>query len=147
MSESGLMLIVSVCALVVAQGLKFIISLIRTKQPDYVLLVSTGSMPSSHSAVVAALATVVFMLEGFSPLFVVSFVFALIIIHDSFGVRYQAGKHAMLLNEMKNKLNMVDDFSFEQKKLKESLGHKPFEVLVGVLLGIVIAVIGYFIYI
>ena len=93
-------------------------------------------MPSSHSAGVMALSTAAGLLEGFdSTVFAVSLGFALIIMYDAAGLRRAAGKTAACLNRM------MEDFYYHDLqsvggKLKELLGHTPFEVFVGALFGI-----------
>jgi len=148
MTPYWLILILCIVSAVTAQILKYLLKLIINKKSDFTLLFTTGNMPSSHSALVSTLAMSVLIYENYQVTlsFVITFVLAAIVIHDAFGVRYESGKHAILLNEIKGKLNMVEDYSFTEKKLKESLGHKPFEVFVGVTLGVAIALVGFAIY-
>ena len=143
MTEPIKVIILSLLSIIIAQGLKLIISGIKSRKIDPTLLITTGNMPSSHSAAVTTLLTAIGLYDGFGYPFAIALVLALVVVHDSFGIRHQAGKHAILLNEMKHRLNMVENYQFEEKKLKESLGHKPLEVLVGVILGVVVALIGY----
>ena len=83
-------------------------------------------MPSAHSAFVVSLATVMFLKHGFfSDEFLISFVFSIIIIYDALNVRYQAGLHAQLLNEIIVKGEL---------KLNESIGHTPIEALAGTII-------------
>ena len=122
-----------------AQVLKFIIFTIRSRKINFKMFTTTGGMPSSHSAGVMGLATAVGLIEGFdSVLFAISVGFALITMYDAAGVRRAAGKTAACLNKM------MDDFYKHDVqaiggKLKELLGHTPFEVIMGALFGIAFA--------
>lgn len=94
-------------------------------------------MPSSHSAFVTSLATAIGMTVGFdSVLFALSFAFAMIVMYDASGVRRAAGKQAKVLNAILEDLNRRE---LHPERLRELLGHTPFEVVVGALLGILIA--------
>ena len=91
-------------------------------------------MPSAHAASVSTLTTLVGLQEGFrSTLFGVTLFFSLIVMYDAAGLRRAAGRHAMLLNRL-----IEEHFKTEQgaQKLMELLGHTPFEVLIGALLGV-----------
>lgn len=122
---------------VIAQTLKFFICVFKGDINIY-NFVSTGGMPSGHSAVVSALATAVGLSSGFnSPLFGVTIAIAIIVMHDAVVIRGAAGKQAQILNRV------IDKFQTEFKyhHLKVKLGHTPFEVFVGALLGIGIALL------
>ena len=131
----------------VAQTTKVIISVIKTKKFDAERLNGAGGMPSSHSCMVTALTVAIAMMEGAdSAAFALAVVFTFVTLYDAMGVRWQAGLHARLLNKyMKNLIGGKDIEGDEESDvpgdLKEYLGHKPLEVLVGVLLGILIAMI------
>ncbi len=141
-------IIISISSMVIAQVAKFFVDVIVNKRVDETILISTGGMPSSHSALVTALTVSIGMFDyhesgSFSLAFAVAIVLSLVVIHDSMGVRYEASKHARELNLIKLRLNLIENIDVEEKKLKEALGHKPKEVLVGVLLGAAIAVLGF----
>lgn len=133
---------VATLAWLIAQLIKIGIDLIKNKTINPLLIVSSGGMPSSHSALVTALAFSIGFTEGFSStIFALSFVIGLIVMYDASGVRRAAGKQAEVLNIfIKNfeKYGIKIDF-----KLKELLGHSPIEVLMGALLGVAIAIIMY----
>lgn len=94
-------------------------------------VLSTGGMPSGHSALVASLATAIGIKNGlFSDLFVLSLLLAAIVIYDAMNIRYQSGLHAHVLNTMKG-----------DKKLNESLGHLPSETLAGSFVGVLVAAV------
>ena len=105
------------------------------------ILFSTGGMPSSHSAAVTALCFACGIQEGLaSSVFAISFILAGVVIIDASGVRYETGKQAKLLNKISKQLFSKDDEEFEAG-LKELVGHTPFQVLMGVILGAVIAIV------
>lgn len=95
-------------------------------------------MPSSHSAFVTSLGTGVGFKEGFgSAVFALAAAFALIVMYDAAGVRRAAGRQAQVLNAIVEDLNRRE---LHPQRLRELLGHTPFEVLIGALLGVIVAV-------
>jgi acid phosphatase family membrane protein YuiD len=121
-----------------AQFYKFLHCLVVNKRIDFMKFVSSGGMPSSHSAISVCLATIMGMQYGFgSGIFAFSVVFALVVMADAAGVRRAAGKQAALLNKL---ANSTKEFRAE-KDLKELLGHTPVEVFAGAALGILVALI------
>ena len=135
----------SILALVAAQVIKFIIFSIKEKKMISKALISTGGMPSSHSSLVSALTMSIYLYHGVNVYFAIALVLSLVIIHDAMGIRYEASKHARALNQIKLRLNLIENIDVEEKKLKEALGHKPREVLAGVILGVAVAIIGFYI--
>ena len=122
------------------QLFKVIYDLITTKKFNFKRILGAGGMPSSHSAVVVGLATLIGKGEGVdSPIFALSMVLAFVVMYDAAGVRRAAGKQAELLN----KLIETPGLSGMQvsEKLVEVLGHTPFQVLVGALIGFVVGII------
>lgn len=142
-----------VSAILFAQVLKVPIYFIVTKKIDWSLLTSTGGMPSSHSAAVTSIATAVGFETGFdSPMFAVAAMLAGIVMYDASHVRFQAGKHAAALNEIRQDLQLFfkeikrwPDLNEAEKiqDLKTLLGHKKSEVLIGGLAGIFLSTIVY----
>ena len=119
---------------------KFIWDMIVNKRINLRRLLGAGGMPSSHSAVVTSLATLVGYYEGLdSAIFALSVIFALVVMYDAAGVRRAAGKQARILNQILNTKNMAGVTVHE--KLIELLGHTPFEVAVGAVVGICYALI------
>lgn len=120
------------------------------------IIFSTGGMPSSHCAFVSSLAVAIGLTEGLaSPFFAIGFVLAVVVIHDSIGIRREAGKHATVLNTMQKEISSIftelakgeeRDIEVVESKLKELLGHEPIEALTGTLLGIVFAFLGFIIF-
>lgn len=126
----------------IAQGYKVLSSLFSEKKLNIKRLWETGGMPSSHSSTVSALATSVGIAYGpSSPLFAISVVFAVIVMHDAAGIRRAAGKQASALNRIGETLSKIFDERFDEEHLKELLGHNPIEVMTGALLGVAVAFI------
>ena len=136
-------LVVALLACFAAQGLKVIIELIKDRTVNFRHLVSTGGMPSAHSALVGALATGIGQTMGWSsPEFAIACLFAVIVMYDAAGVRQAAGKQAKILNQITDEL-FQDGHNLNEEKLKELLGHTPFQVVVGLALGITISMLSY----
>jgi hypothetical protein len=121
-----------------AQIIKVPLEYVLHRRWDWSLLVSSGGMPSSHSALVTGTAMAIGLETGFSsPLFALAFVLAGVVIYDAIGVRRQAGDHARVLNLMIDEL--LTGHPLAEKELKEMLGHTPREVVGGIVLGIVMS--------
>ena len=124
----------------VAQVLKTLIHLLFTKKFVAERLVGSGGMPSSHSATVCALTTAAFMIHGIgSSEFAICFFLSLIVMYDAIGVRRETGIQAKVLNDMIKVLEDMGSDMPPQDKLKEFVGHTPFQVLVGGILGTILA--------
>lgn len=139
-------LLVSLSACFIAQAIKLVVDLVINKKLNVRSLVTTGGMPSSHSALVTALATEVGQQTGWeSPDFAIATIFAIIVMYDAAGVRQAAGKQARILNQIIDEL-FQEKPEFNEDRLKELLGHTPFQVIVGLLLGIAISYMATFLY-
>lgn len=124
----------------VAQFIKFLTKLARDRELDFGCFVSTGGMPSAHSASVSAMAASIGMRTGFdSPVFAVSLLFACIVMFDAQSVRRAVGTQARLLNQIVAEL--LREHHLARQKLAQFLGHTPLEVFAGMALGVVIAVL------
>lgn len=134
-------LIVSLLSCVLAQLSKVVVELIYHGKLNFRVIFESGGMPSSHSALVTALATDIGLSKGWdSGEFAIATVFAIIVMYDAAGVRQAAGKQAKILNQMIEEL-FAGDHHLTEIHLKELLGHTPFQVLIGSIMGIVIACI------
>jgi uncharacterized protein len=132
-------LLVALIACFTAQGLKAIIELIRHRKLNLRVLVETGGMPSAHSALVTALACGTGQTLGWaSPMFAATSVFSIIVMYDAAGVRQAAGKQAKVLNQIIDEL-FQEKPEIREDRLKELLGHTPFQVIAGSLLGVMIS--------
>ncbi len=127
-------------AVFVAQMLKPFVYAVFEHEFDWRLMVSTGGMPSSHTAGVIALTTSIAMTEGFGTVyFAIAATFAAIVIHDAMGIRRAAGKQAEVINEWSRLLSDIHrEGQFNPENLKTMLGHSFSQVLGGTLLGLII---------
>ena len=122
------------------QLFKLIYDLVKTKKFNFKRIMGAGGMPSSHSAVVTSIATMIGKNEGVgTPLFALSFCFAFVVMYDACGVRRAAGKQARLLNKIVETPGLTGMQVTE--RLVEVLGHTPVEVFVGAIIGIVVGLI------
>lgn len=122
------------------QSYKVIHDLIKTKKVNFKRIIGAGGMPSSHSAVVTSLATLIGKYEGVNtPIFAISFVVAAVVMYDACGVRRAAGKQAALLNKIVDTPGLTGVQVSE--KLVEVLGHTPVQVFVGALIGFIAGII------
>ncbi len=120
-----------------AQGMKYVINL-RKDGLQLQDLYASGGFPSSHTASTVALSVYIGATDGWtSHIFVLSALFAAIVMYDAFGVRRAVGEHTRILQDLA-----------QQKKVKyrvrgqsTAVGHSPVEVLGGLLLGAVVGLV------
>lgn len=137
-------LLVAFVACAIAQVSKFFIDLAKNRKPNPQIIIETGGMPSAHSALVTALATGIGQTVGWgSTEFALAAIFAVIVMYDAAGVRRAAGDQARILNQI---IELFEEHELTEERLKELLGHTPFQVLVGSILGVIVAWIGGFAY-
>ncbi len=140
-------LIVPAVSWIIAQITKAIINAIISKKFSFSRLVGDGGMPSGHSATVTALAVMVGLEEGLgfsSPAFGLAAIFAIVVMHDALGVRRETGKQAVSIIHMAEILNDYlneHDQKIKTDKLKVLVGHTPWQVVIGALLGAVVAIL------
>ena len=133
-------LIASFIAWAIAQLSKTVYELIRYRELRLSRLVSAGGMPSSHAALVMGLATATGRIAGIeSAAFAISLVLAVIVMYDAAGVRRAVSLQARILNQMIEEAFQGKPFA--EKRLRELIGHTPTQVIVGGLLGIVVALV------
>jgi len=135
-------LMTTISAWLIAQATKLAIGVIQHRKFDFRWFLGPGGMPSSHVAGASCLATAVGIEKGFSSaFFALAAAFALVVMFDAQGVRRSTGKQARILNKI------MDDIYWQGKiqeiRLRELVGHTPVEVIVGLVLGIIIAVVAY----
>jgi acid phosphatase family membrane protein YuiD len=136
-----IILLTSISSCLIAQSIKIIVNCIKHKKLDLSILVKTGGMPSSHSAMVTSLASSIGFIDGFySVTFALATAFALIVMYDASGVRRSVGIQARILNQMISEMTF-DNPELQMKRIKEFIGHTPYEVVAGAFLGIVISYI------
>ncbi|MCK5012701.1 MAG: divergent PAP2 family protein [Candidatus Omnitrophica bacterium] len=126
----------------IAQGIKVFLGIIRERRFNFKWFIGTGGMPSSHAAGATALATTCGLHAGFdSVAFALAVVFAIVTMFDAQGVRRSAGQQAAMLNQI------LDDIYWKGKieadRLFELIGHSPLQVIIGGLLGVVLASVFY----
>ncbi len=130
----------TISAWLIAQTIKVVIGIFRMKKFDFRLFIGSGGMPSSHAAGAACLAASIGLECGFdSVYFALAFAFGIVVMFDAQGVRRSTGKQASILN------TIMDDIywrgKIQQIRLRELIGHTPVEVIMGLLLGVAIALI------
>lgn len=122
------------------QSFKVIYELIKYRKINIKRIWGSGGMPSSHSALVCSLATVVALREGInSSNFAISIVLAAVVMYDAAGIRRAAGKQARVLNQILENEGEIN----VQEKLIELLGHTPKEVFVGAIVGVFVSILLY----
>lgn len=133
-------LVSAVSGWLIAQVLKTIIHFYFTKTFVPERLIGSGGMPSCHSATVCSLATATGIQFGLGSFeFAIAVILAIIVMYDAIGVRREAGIQAKIINEMMEIFESMNKELSAEDKLKELVGHTPLQVLIGALLGILIA--------
>jgi len=130
----------------IAQLAKF---LIQTNGQRFSLknILSYAGMPSGHSAMVVSLATIILLEFGLSsPIFALSFIFAIIIIRDATGLRRYLGQHGQTLNVLVKDLGEDELLDKSYPHLLEKIGHTPMQALVGGLIGFFVSLFGYILF-
>ena len=133
-------LVIPICAWAIAQLIKLVAGLVRERFINLRYLIASGGMPSSHTAIVCALATAVAMTQGFNSVaFAITAILAMVVMYDAAGVRHSVSEQSVILNRL------IKDFRDRRPKdeieheLRELLGHTPFQVIIGAFLGIITA--------
>lgn len=131
-------LIAGLSAWALAQIIKIPLDYLRTRRWNWSLLLTTGGMPSSHSALMTATTLAIGLYHGLdSPVFALGIVITMIVTYDAAGVRQQAGIHAQRINVIVAEL--LKGHAINERELREMLGHTPLEVVGGIVLGLVVA--------
>lgn len=131
-------LIAALSAWVLAQVIKIPLDYLRSHHWNWALLLTTGGMPSSHSALMTATTFAIGLYHGFDhPAFALGVAITMIVTYDAAGVRQQAGIHAQRINLLFDEL--LRGHPINEKDLREVIGHTPLEVAGGILLGLVVA--------
>jgi hypothetical protein len=124
----------------IAQIAKLTLYSVRQRRLNLRVLAETGGMPSSHSAIVAGLATSIGKYAHVdSPEFAIALIFSFVVMYDAAGLRRAAGRQAAVLNRLVE--DLVHMRGVQEPVLRELLGHTPFEVLVGAAIGIGVGLI------
>ena len=128
----------------VAQVLKVIINYCITRELNWERLFGDGGMPSGHSATVSAMATLALLHFGAgSYQFAIALMVAIIVTHDATGVRLETGKQAVIIKELMHSIEILTNKDLPEVKLKEFVGHTPFQVLAGITIGVINSLVAY----
>ncbi len=128
-------------AFLIAQLTKGLLDTLKSRTWQWQRFFEAGGMPSSHSAMVTALATAAGLMYGWSSsLFTITAIFSIIVMYDAMGVRRAAGIHAKILNQIMEEMGRQDGKQ-NVSALRELIGHTPSEVAVGAILGIIMAAV------
>lgn len=152
-------LVAAMLAIFISQLTKVPVHYLLTKELDFNLILATGGMPSSHSAGVTALITAIIIDYGWdSPLTAITITFGILVMFDSMGVRRQSGENGIIINRLIAEIQSLTrvEKNFEKEEINknknhsmhssEFLGHKPIEVVLGLIYGIFLALIIYSIF-
>ncbi len=127
----------------IAQIIKFFIGS-NEQKISFKNIMAYSGMPSGHSAIVIALATIIALQEGWqSPLFAVSVILAIIVIRDALGIRRYLGEHGRVLNVLVKDLGNDKVLDEKYPRLLERVGHTPAQVFAGALIGFFVSLIGF----
>ncbi len=138
-------LLAGLFAWALAQLLKMPLDYIRSHKWNWALLLTTGGMPSSHSALVTATTLAIGLYYGFdNPTFAIGVVITMVVTYDAAGVRQQAGIHAQRINMLFEEV--MRGHPINENDLREVIGHTPLEVAGGILLGLVVAIVQWMIW-
>jgi len=129
-------------AWLIAQTLKVTIGVIRQKRFDFRWFVGTGGMPSSHTAGASCLATAIGLEYGFNSVyFALAAAFTIVVMFDAQGVRRATGRQARILNKITEDIYWQG--RIDEGRLRELIGHTPVEVIVGFILGVMVALLAH----
>ena len=133
-------LVIPIAAWAIAQLIKVFITLAEEKRLDLWFLLRSGGMPSSHTALVCALATAVAITDGLNSItFAVAAILAMVVMYDAAGVRQAVSQQSIILNRIVKELMERRPRAEVGRDLREFIGHTPFQVIAGATLGIFVA--------
>ncbi len=139
---SNRVIIVAILSWLIAQVSKTITHAIVYKKIDLKRLMGDGGMPSCHSAVVTSVALSIGITEGFNTsIFDLALVFAIVVMHDASGVRYETGKQALVIKSITQIIEEMANTHIDDEKLKEFVGHTHLQVFMGALTGIIVTLV------
>lgn len=133
-------LLCAIIAWMIAQSTKVVWTLIKERRFDAERIMGSGGMPSAHSASVVASTFAIGQIMGYdNPVFGLAAIFSFIVMYDAANVRMAAGKQAKVINRI---IKEIGEHKFHlDRELKELLGHTYLEVIVGMILGIAVALV------
>jgi acid phosphatase family membrane protein YuiD len=131
---------------VIIQTTKIIIDSMVQRRFSLDEIFTSGGFPSFHSGIVSSVTLVALLTDGvYSVTFAVAASFSLLFAYDAMNLRFQTGKHAEYLNDLRRNLQDTLSMKKSKHKLKENIGHTPLEVIGGVIFGIVLTFVLYYI--
>lgn len=153
-------LVAAMVAIFISQLTKVPVNYLFNRRLDFNLIFATGGMPSSHSAGVTALITAIIVEHGWdSDLAAIALTFGILVMFDSMGVRRQSGEHGIIINRLIAEIQLLtrSAATFEENSSSnannnhsmhstEFLGHKPIEVVLGLIYGILLSLMIYYIF-
>ena len=138
-------LLAPLSAWIISQFVKALINLFVYRKFSLERLFGDGGMPSAHSATVMCLCIMIGLTAGFgTPIFALSFIFAVVVMRDALGVRREAGKQAASIKELASAVNKIfhsKDSEIKTENLKVLVGHTPLQVIFGAITGALVAII------
>ncbi len=140
--------IVPLIVAVIIQSIKIIVDFFAEggKRIKIEYLRRAGWFPSVHSGISSSLTTLLWLTYGVeSPYFAIALSFSLLFRYDAMNVRYEAGKHAQYINEIKEELKSFSFIDYKLNDLKERLGHTFVEVIGGIFVGSALTRIIYYV--
>jgi acid phosphatase family membrane protein YuiD len=136
-----------VIAFILAQGTKIFLKSFGRHKFHWKDIFAYSDMPSGHTATVVSLATIIALRLGLaSAEFALALVFMSIVITDAIGLRNYLGQHGKTLNILVKDLKEDDFLDNSYPKQLEHIGHTPFQVAIGALIGIAVSVAGFLLY-
>jgi len=133
-------LLAPLVAWTIAQAAKLLLTSFRQRGLNLRVLAETGGMPSSHAAIVMGLTAAVGKYSGLaSAPFAIALIFTFVVMYDAAGLRRAAGRQAEVLNRLVE--DLVHMRGVQEARLRELLGHTPFEVLVGAVIGLAVGIL------
>jgi acid phosphatase family membrane protein YuiD len=133
-------LLAPIVAWTICQVAKVTLTSVRQRRLNLRVLAETGGMPSSHSAIVMGLTAATGKYAGVtSPEFAIALIFSFVVMYDAAGLRRAAGRQAAILNRLVE--DLVHMRGVQEQRLRELLGHTPFEVIVGAIIGVAVGLI------
>lgn len=133
-------LMCAITSFLVAQFLKVMIDWAVNRSFNFRRTFGMGGMPSSHTAFLVALTSMIALREGMgSTSFAISAALTIVVIYDAMGVRMQAGKQGRVINRILHRM-LVEGKPLGDDELQELIGHTPTEVFFGAIIGLLIPV-------
>lgn len=140
-------IVTGISSWMLAQIIKFIIYFVINKKCNLKQLFSAGGMPSGHCATVCSVAFLAALRYGAGSFqFAICLILSFVVCHDAMGVRRETGKQAAVINDMADFFKELSSNKLPEVKLKDSVGHTPLQVIIGILLGIINACVMYHIF-